>query len=171
MSNVQRAVVALGSNLGDREAMLRSACATLQSLGAVVACSRLYETAPVGPAQPLYLNAVALVDTSLSPRQTLDVLLEIERLFGRQRGERWGARTLDLDLIAHGQSIVNETGLTLPHPEAARRAFVLVPLCELAPEWTFPDGQTADALARSLAADALVDVKPVFDAPPPSNRA
>lgn len=165
MSTLQRAVVALGSNLGERATMLRSACAALEALGHVVACSRLYETAPVGPPQPQYLNAVALVDTLLSPRQALEALLDIERRFGRERGERWGARTLDLDLIACGRAVVDEPGLCLPHPEAARRAFVLVPLCEVAPDWTFPDGRSACELSLALGAEVLADVRPVFDSP------
>lgn len=165
MSVRQRAVVALGANLGDRVATLSAACEALRDIGRLVACSRLYETAPVGPPQPMYLNAVALLDTDKSPREVLDALLETERRFGRERGERWGPRTLDLDLIACGQAVVNAPGLRLPHPEAAHRAFVLVPLCEVAPDWRFPTGQTARALLDRLDASVVSDVRPVHEAP------
>lgn len=169
MSASQRAVVALGANLGDRASTLRSACDALGGIGRVVACSRFYETAPVGPPQPMYLNAVALVDTRKSPHEVLDALLEIERRFGRERGERWGPRTLDLDLIALGQAVIDTPGLSLPHPEAARRAFVLVPLCEVAPDWTFPDGQTARQLASALDEASVAGVRPSSASGKPSS--
>ena len=160
-SGVERAVVALGSNLGDREATLRGACEALAELGTVVTCSRFYETAPVGPPQPRYLNAAALLDTALSPHELLAGLLDIERRFGRERRERWGPRTLDLDLVAYGARVVDEPGLRVPHPEAARRAFVLVPLCDVAPGWRFPDGRTAEALRDALPVEARAEVVPV----------
>lgn len=156
-----RAVVALGANLGNREATLRGAVKALSELGDVVSRSSLYETAPVGPPQPAYLNAVALVDTALPAREVLERLLDIERRFGRERRLRWGPRTLDLDLIACGDTVVSEPGLTLPHPEAARRAFVLVPLCEVAPDWPFPDGRTARQLLAELDPQALAGVRRV----------
>src|SRR5690606_13887966 len=87
--------------------------------------------------------------------------LDIERRFGRERRLRWGRRTLDLDLIACGDTVVSEPGLTLPHPEAARRAFVLVPLCEVAPDWPFPDGRTARQLLAELDPQALAGVRRV----------
>lgn len=156
---MSRAVVALGANLGDRAATLRGAMAALSELGDVVAQSSLYETAPVGPPQPAYLNAVALVDTALPAREVLDRLLDIERRFGRQRRLRWGPRTLDLDLIACDDIVLAEPGLTLPHPEAARRAFVLVPLCEVAADWPFPDGRTARQLLAALDPQILAEVR------------
>ena len=128
------AVVALGSNLGQRGCLIREALRQLRAVGEVRAVSGLYETAAWGPPQPDYLNAVALVETSLSPRACLDALLAIERRMGRVRGERWGPRIIDLDLIAHGEASVEEPDLKLPHPEAHRRPFVLEPLAEVAPD-------------------------------------
>lgn len=154
-----RAVVALGANLGNREATLRGAVKALSELGDVVSRSSLYETAPVGPPQPAYLNAVALVDTALPAREVLERLLDIERRFGRERRLRWGPRTLDLDLIACGETVIAEPGLTLPHPEASRRAFVLVPLCEVDPQWRFPDGRTASELLGELDPQTLAGVR------------
>lgn len=165
MSVTRPAVIALGANLGDRAATLGAAFEALSSIGVVTARSRLYETAPVGPPQPHYLNAVALVNTALEPREVLNRLLEIERRFGRERRQRWGPRTLDLDLIACGRAVVDEPGLRLPHPEAGGRAFVLVPLCEIAPDWVFPDGRSARDLAEALSPSALADVKPVGNWP------
>ena len=154
-----RAIVALGSNLGDRAGTLRAALTELGGLGRLVSASHLYETAPVGPPQPAYLNAIALVDTTRSPRALLEGLLAIERGHGRERRERWGPRTLDLDLVAYGEQVVEEPGLHVPHPEAPRRAFVLVPLCEVASAWRFPDGRTASELRDALPAAELAGVR------------
>lgn len=135
MSDQRRAyVIGLGANLGDREATLRSAIRALAKLGAVLAISDLYETAAVGPPQPDYLNAAVLLESSLEPAGLLAELLQVERAHGRERRERWGARTLDLDLLYSPDLALSEPSLTLPHPELTRRAFALCPLLDVAPE-------------------------------------
>jgi len=137
-----RAYIGLGSNLGDREETLRGA---LERLGAtpgveVVGVSSLRETDPVGPVvdQPRFLNGAAALDTSLSARALLELLLEIESEFGRVRvGPPGGPRTLDLDLLLYGEERIDEPGLQVPHPRLHERPFVLEPLGELG--WT-PQG-------------------------------
>ena len=141
-----RAVLALGANLGDRRAALQAA---LDALGGyegirVVAVSSLIETAPVGGLeQPDFLNAVALLDTLLAPLDLLAACQQIENDLGRRRGERWGPRTIDLDLIAYGRLVAASAQLEVPHPRAAGRAFVLAPWLELDPDATLPgaDGE------------------------------
>lgn len=134
-----RVAIGLGSNLSDRLAQLRLAKAALAALAPVRASSRVYETEPVGgPDQPRYLNAVALVDWEGSLEALLDGLLEIERGMGRVRRERWGPRTIDLDiLLAEGIAVHGER-LTVPHPHLAERAFALVPLLEVWPDARHP---------------------------------
>lgn len=134
--NEVRAFLGLGSNLGDREANLRRAVELLGAAGRirVVRTSSLYETDPVGPPQPDYLNAVAEVATTRSPRELLDVALDVERELGRVRDERWGPRTVDVDVLVYGDERIDEPGLTVPHPRMHERAFVLVPLRELDPD-------------------------------------
>jgi 2-amino-4-hydroxy-6-hydroxymethyldihydropteridine diphosphokinase len=130
------AYVALGSNLGDRRGHLEAAFAALAALPGtrLLERSAIFETPPFGPpGQQNYFNAAASLATALSPLALLDALLAIEQSRGRVRLERWGPRTLDLDLLLHGDAIIRETRLTLPHPEMLRRAFVLVPLHDLAP--------------------------------------
>jgi 2-amino-4-hydroxy-6-hydroxymethyldihydropteridine diphosphokinase len=134
---VTEAFLGLGSNLGDRAAMLRAAIAALDAAEnvRVTRISSLYETPPWGPVpQGPYLNACICVETSLSPRALLDLGLAIERDHGRERAIRWGPRTLDIDLLLYGADTVEEDGLIVPHPRMAERAFVLVPLAEIAPE-------------------------------------
>ncbi|MBX3184153.1 MAG: 2-amino-4-hydroxy-6-hydroxymethyldihydropteridine diphosphokinase [Polyangiaceae bacterium] len=125
-------VLGLGSNLGDRLGTLRHACEALQAHGEVLACSSVYETPPVGPPQPDYLNAALLLETPLAPPMLLQEAQRIERAHGRERRERWGARTLDLDLLW-----ADEAGrwgeLVVPHPRLMERAFALVPLLEVLP--------------------------------------
>jgi 2-amino-4-hydroxy-6-hydroxymethyldihydropteridine diphosphokinase len=129
-----QAAVALGSNLGDRLDHMRQGLAGLRRLGQVVAVSSLYETAPVGgPEQGPYLNAVAALETDLDPTSLLAGLQAVEAEAGRQRVERWGPRTLDLDLITYGDEETSSDELTLPHPRAAERRFVLEPLAEAMP--------------------------------------
>jgi len=128
-----RAFLGLGANLGDRRATLRAAVA---ALGDVVAVSPVYETDPVGgpPGQPAYLNLVVELDTDRSPRELLEEARRLEAAAGRVREERWGPRTLDVDVLLVGDLAVDEPDLVVPHPRMAERAFVLVPLADLAPE-------------------------------------
>jgi 2-amino-4-hydroxy-6-hydroxymethyldihydropteridine diphosphokinase len=148
-----RAYVGLGSNMGDRERMLWSALHMLAFNPEVdvVAVSSILETDPVGlEEQPRFLNAAAAIDTDLEPRALLDLLLSIERELGRTRdGPRFGPRTIDLDLLLYGDDVVDEPGLTVPHPRLHERRFVLEPLAELAPDLTVPEkGAVRALLAR-----------------------
>ncbi len=152
-----RAAVALGSNLdsalGDRSAHLEAAFAALAALPetSLLARSRAYETAPVGPpGQGPYLNAAAILATRLPARDLLEEMLKIEATRGRNRAteQRWGPRTLDLDLIVYGDAQIDEPGLTVPHPRLAEREFVLEPLAEIAPDLIVPGrGTVAQLLA------------------------
>jgi len=148
---VDRVAVALGSNLGDRRAHLDSAVASLRSLIRGLTVSTYHDTVPVGVAgpQPLYLNAAAVGDTLLPARALLDALLGIESARGRLRPHPNAPRTLDLDLILYGGSLIDEPGLVVPHPRFRERRFVLEPLAEIAPELRDPvTGKTvADLLA------------------------
>jgi 2-amino-4-hydroxy-6-hydroxymethyldihydropteridine diphosphokinase len=148
------AYIALGANLGERERTLRSAVAALRQLGTVEAVSSLYETAPVGPVvQPDFLNAVVALETALPPQQLMAALLRIEQQHGRDRSASVpkGPRTLDLDLLSHGDVVMETSALTLPHPAIAERRFVLAPLAEIAPAWRHPvSGQTAGQLLAEL---------------------
>jgi 2-amino-4-hydroxy-6-hydroxymethyldihydropteridine diphosphokinase len=140
----------LGSNLGDSLQTLRRAAAALGGLGAVVAASPVYETDPVGlTEQPAFLNAVVELDTTLEPLPLLDALLAIEADSGRERGVRFGPRTLDLDLIWYDGRRLESDRLTLPHPRAHEREFVLRPLADLAPELPLA-GSTAGRLLAGL---------------------
>lgn len=144
------AYVALGTNLGDRHAHLDAAFAALDALpGArLLARSARYETAPLGPAgQQDYLNAAAKLSTVLAPHALLDACLAIELARGRVRRERWGPRTLDLDLLLHGDLSLHDERLTLPHPAMLGRAFVLAPLCDLAPDLVVGGRSLAQHLA------------------------
>jgi 2-amino-4-hydroxy-6-hydroxymethyldihydropteridine diphosphokinase len=148
---VARAHVGLGSNLGDRAATLSRAVELLgQEPGIeVIAVSSFRETDPVGYVdQPRFLNAAAALETSLAPRALLVVLLEVERELGRTRlGPRYGPRTVDLDLLLVDGVVLDEPGLTLPHPRLHERAFVLEPLEELDPDIVVPGhGRVADLL-------------------------
>jgi 2-amino-4-hydroxy-6-hydroxymethyldihydropteridine diphosphokinase len=133
---VKRAYVAIGSNLGDRLAHLQAAVDGLAAtLGVdVVAVSSVYETDPVGPDQPDYLNAVVALDISLSAHELLRVGQGLENAEARVRAERWGPRTLDVDVLLVGDEVVDDPDLIVPHPRMAERGFVLVPLADVAPE-------------------------------------
>jgi len=150
---VERAYIGLGANLGDREAALHAALAALRANPGieVVAVSRVRETEPWGLAeQPPFLNAAAALETTLSPRGLMDALLAVERDLGRTRaGPRWGPRTIDLDLLLFGDEVIDEPGLTVPHPRLAERLFVLEPLNDLDPALVVPGaGGLASLLAR-----------------------
>jgi 2-amino-4-hydroxy-6-hydroxymethyldihydropteridine diphosphokinase len=146
------AYIALGSNLGDREGTLAAAKDRLERLGRVEACSSLYETEPVGfHDQPAFLNSVLALETKLEPLALLHALLAIERDLGRDRGQGVlnGPRTVDLDLLLMGDTVIVGEELTLPHPALVRRRFVLSPLAEIAPQLRHP--QRNQTIAELLA--------------------
>lgn len=132
--------IALGSNLGDRQGILEAALAILAATPniSIASKSSWYQTKPIGPPQPDYLNGCALLQVNLSPQQLLATLFQVEVKFGRVRQEKWGARTLDLDLLLYDDLILDTPKLQLPHPRMKERAFVLVPLAEIAPNWVEP---------------------------------
>jgi 2-amino-4-hydroxy-6-hydroxymethyldihydropteridine diphosphokinase len=148
------ALIGLGSNLGDRKRHLDAAVATLAARPdcLVRAVSSYHETAPVGgpPGQGDYLNAAAAVETTLEPLELLHVLQELERQEGRVRTVKWGARTLDLDLLLYGHRVIATAELRVPHPLMASRRFVLAPLAEIVPEAVDPvtGGTVAELLAK-----------------------
>jgi 2-amino-4-hydroxy-6-hydroxymethyldihydropteridine diphosphokinase len=151
-------IIALGSNLKGSypslQALLEAAVKALPAEGLrVVARSSWWTSAAwPDPAQPAYLNGVVIVETRLDPAETIAALQRVERAFGRTRDARNAARTLDLDLIAHGRTLLDEGGLTVPHPRAAERRFVMGPLAEIAPGWRHPvSGEAAQDLAVAAA--------------------
>mgnify|MGYP006268950519 FL=1 len=145
-----RAVLALGSNLGDREWTLMSAAEALNEVGEVVAFSSILESRAVGgPPQPDYLNAVLILETQLEPLELLKVCQAIEKIFGRTREVHWGPRTLDIDLITCSDLVMESDSLTLPHPRASERHFVLAPWYEIDNDAHLPGhGAVADLLAK-----------------------
>jgi 2-amino-4-hydroxy-6-hydroxymethyldihydropteridine diphosphokinase len=133
--------VGLGSNLGDRRKFLRRAIIEMEGLKQTVLknYSFIYETEPLGlREQPIFLNMVAELDSSLQPRELLQELKDIEKLLGRTKTERWGPREIDVDLLYYSREIINEEGLLLPHPEVANRRFVLVPMKDIAANFLDP---------------------------------
>ena len=149
-----RAYVGLGANLGDREHALRRALELLDAEAgiAVVSASSFRETDPVGYLdQPPFLNGAVAVETELAPRELLERLLGVERALGRIReGPRFGPRTIDLDLLLYGDAVLDEPGLTLPHPRLHERRFALEPLAELDPELVVPGRGQVTALLQCL---------------------
>lgn len=147
-----RVAVALGSNLGDREGQLRAALADLEASIHHLRVSTFHETAPVGVgAQPQFLNAVAVGETSLTAHALLDALLAVERTHARERPYPGAPRTLDLDLILYDDAVLDEPDLIVPHPRFRERRFVLEPLTEVAPDWRDPvTGRTVEELLRVL---------------------
>lgn len=137
-TNSERVFIALGGNLGDPEKTMAEALANFTRSGEskIVSVSSLYSTPPWGKTnQPDFLNAVAEIRTTLEPRELLTLCLSIEKSFLRERRERWGPRTIDLDIIAYGDRRISEPGLEIPHPQLEKRAFVLVPLSEIADDF------------------------------------
>jgi 2-amino-4-hydroxy-6-hydroxymethyldihydropteridine diphosphokinase len=153
-----RAVIALGANLDGPEARVRRAFDEVGALPStrLLARSGLYRTAPVGYLeQPAFINACALVETSLGPRELLDALLAIERRYGRVRDVPNGPRTLDLDIVLYGDLALHEHGLTLPHPRAHERAFVLAPLLDVWPDAVIPGRGPAAAFREAVRDQAI----------------
>jgi 2-amino-4-hydroxy-6-hydroxymethyldihydropteridine diphosphokinase len=157
--SVVTAYIALGSNLGDPLAQIRSALSTLAAMleTRLARHSSLYRNPPVGYLdQPDFVNAVAEVRTRLSPRDLLDQLLALERNQGRTRDFANAPRTIDLDILLYGGHVVNEPGLTIPHPRMLERAFVLVPLAEIAPNAVVPGIGRVSGLAKRVDSSGLV---------------
>lgn len=154
------AYIGLGSNLGDRGENLRQAIGLLKVSRAVQLkrVAPLYRTAPVGvTGQPEFFNTVAEITTSLSPRQLLARLLEIEQQLGRVRESRWGPRIIDLDLLLYDDLTINEPDLQVPHPRLTERAFAVVPLAALAPNLSLPGGLALAALAEELQKSQFIE--------------
>lgn len=144
-----RALIGLGSNVGDRLANLVEAVKALGAEGGAVGrVSSVYETAPVGPPQEDFLNAAAEVTTDLSARDLVAVLKSAEQRIGRVPGETWGPRVIDLDLLLYGDEMINEPDLTVPHPELTNRAFALVPVLEIDPDVELPSGEPLAAFCE-----------------------
>ena len=152
-----QAYIGLGSNLDNPLAQVKQALAELAQLPQtrLQAQSRLYRSAPVGPAQPDYINAVALLDTQLPPLALLDQLQALEQAHHRVRLEHWGPRTLDLDILLYGDQQIASERLTLPHPFMTQRGFVLYPLADIAPGLQLPDGRALAELLHLCPADGL----------------
>lgn len=155
-----RAFVGLGGNIGDVAEAFASAAARMDALPGtqLLRVSRRYRTPAWGMvAQPDFLNAVAMLETALAPRELLDALLEIERAHGRDRAveSRWGPRTLDLDLLLYGDVVIDEPGLSVPHPHLHERGFALKPLLEIAPDAEIPGHGLARDLPAAMAADGI----------------
>lgn len=152
------AAIGLGGNLGDAPATLIAALAALRASAGirVLAVSPLYRSIAIGPeGQPDYANAAALLDTTLAAHLLLDRLQAIEHEAGRVRQIRWGARTLDLDLLLFGEQIIRDERLIVPHPEMRSRNFVLRPLADIMPQGRLPEGDTISSLARQLGDSGL----------------
>jgi 2-amino-4-hydroxy-6-hydroxymethyldihydropteridine diphosphokinase len=150
---VARVAVALGSNLGDREAHLRGALEALAPAFSNLRVSLFHETDPVDVpgSQPMFLNAAATGESDLTARGVLDALLSVEQQLGRERPYVGAPRTIDLDLILYGDSVINAPGLTVPHPRFRERRFVLEPLAEIAADWVDPvTGKTIRELLALL---------------------
>lgn len=155
------AAIGLGANLGDAARTVREALQALDELPdtRVERCSPLYRTRAWGNTQqPDFINAAALLRTRLAARTLLDELLAIERRFGRERAASapWGPRTLDLDLLLHGESVIDEAGLRVPHPHLHERAFALLPLSRIAPRMQVPGRGTVEALLAGVDAGGCV---------------
>ncbi len=149
------AFLCLGSNLGDRAGMLSAALTRLAPGGGdvrIVRTSRVYESPPWGKTdQPAFLNQVVEIETTLSPEMLLARCREVEDVLGRVRRERWGPRTIDVDILLYGDLVIETPDLVVPHADLRRRAFVLVPLAEVAPALRLPTGETVEDLLHAVA--------------------
>jgi len=158
------AYIGIGSNLAEPRAQVHAALRALAALPRtrVLRQSRLYRSAPWGLRdQPEFVNAVAQLETALQPRALLEALLGVERAAGRRRdGTRWGPRVLDLDILLYGDRVLDEHGLRVPHPHLAERAFVLLPLAEIAPELSVPGLARVDALLQRIDRSGCVVLEP-----------
>lgn len=144
-----RAYVGLGSNLGDRLANLAAAVGELRRRGVeIIAASSVYETDPVGPPQPDFLNAVVAIDTELDQAAIVAELKAVEAAIGRQGRERWGPREIDLDLLLLGDLLQEQDGISVPHPEFTNRPFAMVPVLELDPDLELPSGEPLTAFCE-----------------------
>jgi 2-amino-4-hydroxy-6-hydroxymethyldihydropteridine diphosphokinase len=145
---VTEAVIGLGSNVGDRLAWIRKGVEALRAseVADIVRVSSVFETAPIGPPQPDFLNAAVLISTEVSAPQLLDELKKIETTLGRSRGDRWGPREIDLDLLLFGDESIEGGVLQVPHPRLLSRAFALIPLLEVFPDAALPDGTRLDTI-------------------------
>lgn len=151
--------IGIGSNLGDRESNLCGAIEALRRMDTVAVrrCSSIYESAPVGPSQPRFLNAVVELQCSMPPLALLSVLKQIEKDLGRQRRKRWGPREIDLDILLWDGQVIAEPLLQVPHLELHKRRFALEPLCELASGLRHPvTGETMGDLLRKLAPQDVI---------------
>jgi len=160
-SLVASVYLGLGANVGDRLGNLRTALARLQTLARLEEVSSLYETEPQGVSeQPPFLNAVCRITTGLEPEGLLRFLKNLEQEIGRRPGgQRWGPRPIDLDILLYGERVVDTPELQIPHPRLAERAFVLVPLCELAPELRHPLlGKTMKELLASVGKKGVKEI-------------
>jgi 2-amino-4-hydroxy-6-hydroxymethyldihydropteridine diphosphokinase len=167
----KKVYLGLGSNLGDRADNLRKALSVLDETDGitVITVSSCYETEPVGPVsdQDDFYNAVAEIETTLSPREVIACIKSVERQLGRVQGERWGPRVIDIDILLWNNSVLEGEGLTIPHPEMTTRAFVLTPLAEIAPDVVHPVARKSVAELASQLDDAhrvrRLDVKLQLD--------
>lgn len=159
-----KACIALGANIGEPLRQIEAGFAALAALPGtrLLARSSLYRSAPVGYAdQPDFINAVAIIDTSLAPHALLDAILDIERVNGRVREFPNAPRTLDLDIVLYGDCVVHDPGLTIPHARMLERAFVMVPLAEVAPDMAVPGHGTVRELAARVDAGSVAQLQRV----------
>lgn len=172
MSNYSRAFIGIGSNL---DSPLQQVLMALESLAQLPHCrfitsSSLYRSAPVGPQdQPDFINAVALLETTLTPAELMERLHFIEDAHGRVRKGRWGARTLDLDLLLFDNRVIDQPGLRVPHPELPNRSFVLEPLYEIWPDGQLPDGRLLSHLCKACPGPAVEKLEFPRNVEPPEN--
>ncbi len=154
------ATLGLGSNVGDRLENLRRAVELLSQSPEirVIRSSRVYETKPIGPMQPDFLNAVVQIETTKPPRALLDACQAVEDMMGRVRAERWGPRVIDVDVLTYGREVIEEPDLMIPHPRMHERAFVIVPLLEVDPDPPLPGGRQAGELR--LDPEQLAGIRP-----------